>query len=297
MFLVGGSSRIPLVARLVHERTGVMPTTLDQPETVVARGALRAVSTGPAAYRWPAAAAADGRGRRQTPTRATLPPVTQGFPPAGRPPVPGQFPQRPTPAAPVSTIPAPATKAPGRGRRRMLVGVLAVVLVGAAAAGFLLYGNQGDATQQTTVATPPGEQLISQYDYKFNTPQGWSESASNAPDLEVQITPTAAPTGGDAIYVREYRLSYDSTKDRQRAVDELRPAVASAGYLNFKSSLTFANRTVAYYQQPGNDATADWYVLFQGRVQVSVGCQYPTVDEATVTKACEQVVGGLAIAG
>ncbi|GAA3433483.1 Hsp70 family protein [Kutzneria kofuensis] len=40
VFLVGGSSRIPLVARLVHERTGIMPTTLDQPETIVARGAL-----------------------------------------------------------------------------------------------------------------------------------------------------------------------------------------------------------------------------------------------------------------
>ncbi|WP_007024962.1 Hsp70 family protein, partial [Saccharomonospora iraqiensis] len=43
IFLVGGSSRIPLVARLIHEHTGVLPTTLDQPETVVARGALRAV--------------------------------------------------------------------------------------------------------------------------------------------------------------------------------------------------------------------------------------------------------------
>src|SRR5207248_9536290 len=47
VFLVGGSSRIPLVARLVHERTGILPTTLDQPETVVARGALRAVTPDP----------------------------------------------------------------------------------------------------------------------------------------------------------------------------------------------------------------------------------------------------------
>ncbi|XHU11656.1 Hsp70 family protein [Amycolatopsis sp. WGS_07] len=43
IFLVGGSSRIPMISRLVHERTGVVPTSLDQPETVVARGALRAV--------------------------------------------------------------------------------------------------------------------------------------------------------------------------------------------------------------------------------------------------------------
>ncbi|GAA1207423.1 type VII secretion-associated protein [Prauserella alba] len=47
IFLVGGSSRIPMMSRLVHERTGVVPTTLDQPETVVARGALRAVQVIP----------------------------------------------------------------------------------------------------------------------------------------------------------------------------------------------------------------------------------------------------------
>ncbi|MGH3863154.1 Hsp70 family protein, partial [Actinokineospora sp.] len=47
IFLVGGSSRIPLVARLVAERTGMVPVTLDQPETVVARGALRAVAVEP----------------------------------------------------------------------------------------------------------------------------------------------------------------------------------------------------------------------------------------------------------
>jgi molecular chaperone DnaK len=47
VFLVGGSSRIPLISRLIHERIGVLPTTLDQPETVVARGALRAVRTDP----------------------------------------------------------------------------------------------------------------------------------------------------------------------------------------------------------------------------------------------------------
>jgi type VII secretion-associated protein (TIGR03931 family) len=36
-----------MISRLVHERTGVVPTSLDQPETVVARGALRAVLVDP----------------------------------------------------------------------------------------------------------------------------------------------------------------------------------------------------------------------------------------------------------
>ncbi|CAA9262233.1 MAG: FIG00821990: molecular chaperone, partial [uncultured Corynebacteriales bacterium] len=47
VYLVGGSSRIPLVARLIQEGLGVTPTTLDQPETSVATGALY-LSTGAA---------------------------------------------------------------------------------------------------------------------------------------------------------------------------------------------------------------------------------------------------------
>lgn len=39
IYLVGGSSRIPLVAQLIAERLRVVPTSLDQPETAVAMGA------------------------------------------------------------------------------------------------------------------------------------------------------------------------------------------------------------------------------------------------------------------
>ncbi|MFI6243741.1 Hsp70 family protein [Micromonospora sp. NPDC050795] len=40
LFLVGGSSRIPLVARMLHAELGIAPTVLDQPELPVAEGAL-----------------------------------------------------------------------------------------------------------------------------------------------------------------------------------------------------------------------------------------------------------------
>ncbi len=40
IFLVGGSSRIPMAGNLVHSSLGVAPTALEQPETVVVEGAL-----------------------------------------------------------------------------------------------------------------------------------------------------------------------------------------------------------------------------------------------------------------
>jgi molecular chaperone DnaK (HSP70) len=40
VFLVGGSSRIPLAGTALHRAIAVAPTTLERPETVVAEGAL-----------------------------------------------------------------------------------------------------------------------------------------------------------------------------------------------------------------------------------------------------------------
>ena len=44
LFLVGGGSRMPLAATMLHRATGLAPTVVDQPETAVAQGALSAAS-------------------------------------------------------------------------------------------------------------------------------------------------------------------------------------------------------------------------------------------------------------
>ncbi|GLI02100.1 Hsp70 family protein [Phytohabitans aurantiacus] len=49
LFLVGGSSRVPLVARMLHAELGIAPTVLEQPELPVAEGALTELVTPPAA--------------------------------------------------------------------------------------------------------------------------------------------------------------------------------------------------------------------------------------------------------
>ncbi|MGI5241364.1 Hsp70 family protein [Dactylosporangium sp. CA-139066] len=86
IFLVGGSSRIPLAAHLIHTELGVAPTTLEQPETVVVEGALCI-----------GAAAAPVR-TSGTPRQVTAPPR-----PAPQPPRPVQ--PAPVSAAPMSGVP------------------------------------------------------------------------------------------------------------------------------------------------------------------------------------------------
>lgn len=97
LFLVGGSSRVPLAATVLHQVTGIAPTVLEQPELVVAEGALHATS--------------------QRSTQLLAPPA---FPPASTPgpdaaPNAAPIPPAPTPgpdAAP-NAAPIPPASTPG----------------------------------------------------------------------------------------------------------------------------------------------------------------------------------------
>jgi hypothetical protein len=69
IYLVGGSSRIPLVAELMRDRFGLEPTPLNDPKAVVALGALTAAATSAGAGAEPVTQAA------AQPSRATEPPA------------------------------------------------------------------------------------------------------------------------------------------------------------------------------------------------------------------------------
>jgi type VII secretion-associated protein (TIGR03931 family) len=299
IFLVGGSSRIPMISRLVHERTGVVPTTLDQPETVVARGALLAVRPERervAAGRPPAPRPiADQRTelvRNPNAPRPTFTSRPPARPPAGFPtPQPQHLPA--PPVSPPHGMSASAAPEPPRGRRKLpwLIGG-AVVVVAAVTAGLLLWFNQRDAGPQGKV--------VAQYHYQFSAPQDWTQTGGQSQFRETLIKPSDGVAENDAISVQEYELDYDATADPQRNADDLRQQAQQAGatYSGFDANATFADRKVIYYRQTGNLGPIDWYVLAQGRVQLNVACQYATQPaHDRVASACDQVVRSLRITG
>ncbi|WHT18883.1 type VII secretion-associated protein [Crossiella sp. CA-258035] len=271
VFLVGGSSRIPLVARLVHESTGIVPTTLDQPETVVARGALRAVAADP----------------HRT---AKLPPAP---PPPPRPPQPLYTPP-PVPPPP----PAKSAKAP------WLIGGAVVAAVAAVAVTVALTSDgtpqSSPSTTPTPTSQPPPAQQIAQYSYRFTLPEGWYQAGGDGPTRKVQLRPDGQTSGADVVAVEERALTYDSTTDRDRALRELRTEYEKAadnGYSGFNQSHQFAGKDVVYYRRTVGDATVDYYVVFQGKAQVTVGCQSSGGGRERVRASCEQVVGTLTVTG
>ncbi|MEV4314520.1 Hsp70 family protein [Actinocrispum sp. NPDC049592] len=146
IYLVGGSSRIPLVATLIAEQLRVVPTSLDQPETAVALGAHHVPREGISmrTQEVNSALAEDQPTATMTPVRAGAYrgapqsggfPAQQAFPPSGpqpiRQPLPANFPQ---------AKPAPAPAPEKKGNRKLLLTVGAFVVVAAVAVGafFLL---------------------------------------------------------------------------------------------------------------------------------------------------------------
>jgi molecular chaperone DnaK len=273
VFLVGGSSRIPLIARLVRERTGVLPTTLDAPETVVCRGALRAVFVDPL---------------RTGPTPRPAPSRIPVGPPRPAPPRPQAPPVYRQPGPPALATP-PGTIKRGRRGRYLTIGALALVAV--AVAAVLVFTHPWSSAS----TPPPAGKVIAEYDYRFTAPSGWAQSGGDDTQLKVQVAPGGSPNSPQSIYVAEFRLNFDSTANRSLAVDQMRQLVTDKGYRDFNSQLNYAGRTVVYYRELDSGSTVDWYVLFQGRVQVSVGCQYPNGAGAAIDAACRQVVGGMLI--
>ncbi|MFI9385352.1 type VII secretion-associated protein [Kutzneria sp. NPDC052558] len=283
VFLVGGSSRIPLVARLVHERTGVLATTLDQPETIVARGALRVV---------------------------TLDPHRTGAYPGVRPPSPMQQPlETPSPGYPAVPVggagPMPAGAADFRPTSDVTHPVAVSVPVAAKTRGkwlpWLVVGSAvlviaAGVTVFRLVTAGPDGRPVAQYDYRFTAPVGWSQVGGDASRREVQLKPDGS-TGQHLIDVQERALTYDATAQRDLAVSQVRSAVAAggSGYSGFSDSVRFGGKDVLYYNEQRDGASVDWYVVLQGKAQVSVGCQYPTGGKDAVLAACEQVVSTLAV--
>jgi hypothetical protein len=81
--LVGGASRVPLVAAMLHEALDLPPVVIEQPELVVAEGALHATAPGVVAPRHRGTAAPVSKGAGGLPSASA--PVSGGFPPTGAP--------------------------------------------------------------------------------------------------------------------------------------------------------------------------------------------------------------------
>ncbi|MFI5840390.1 Hsp70 family protein [Catenuloplanes sp. NPDC051500] len=183
LFLVGGSSRVPMVGRLLHSDLHIPPTVLEQPELPVAEGALAELL---AAAPQPV-----------SPAPVSGPPVSgppvsgspASGPPASGPPAYG-------PPVPMSGAPMPSP-APRSRRPLLLAGLAAaVVLIVLVTAGVVYFGPWGRAApvafskldEGTTFPAIADKPDSSAYYFYTSVAGDRAYAAAQRPDKSLEIT-------------------------------------------------------------------------------------------------------------
>jgi actin-like ATPase involved in cell morphogenesis len=157
IYLVGGSSRLPLVGTMIAEKLGVVPGSLDQPETAVALGAQHVARDGLSVRTQNVDGAMAATGTAPHRPQYAPPPGYQrpsNFPPSGP-----QRVQTPAPSNFPAYSPAPerAEPKPG-GKKKLLIGIAAaVVVVLAAGLTFVLTSSSSATTYTADQCRTPGQ--------------------------------------------------------------------------------------------------------------------------------------------
>ncbi|GAA4218673.1 Hsp70 family protein [Actinocatenispora rupis] len=191
IFLVGGSTRVPMVATMLHQATGRAPAVLEQPEIVVAEGGLHATA--------PAAPA-------QRPTSPPTGPPMSGAPMSGVPMSGAPVSAHPAAVAPYSAVPGPPTApgprtapvtapyAPPGPKRRMTPQIRKFLIAGVAAALLIVVGTVG-----VILLNQNGKRndTLALY-HKVGLPAGFSEQGDPTMKSNTWLTAKATSSSSDA---------------------------------------------------------------------------------------------------
>ncbi|HET6503365.1 MAG TPA: Hsp70 family protein [Amycolatopsis sp.] len=246
IYLVGGPSRMPLVASLLADKLGVMPTTQDQPETAVAFGlhneprveprvesgaqpaAPVRVPTGPAPVALPPVGTPPPVEARTVPVMSAMPPRQPVWQP---PPV-----LRPVPPAPAKTMKKP-----------LLLGAGALVVVAALVTTLILVTRgSGGTPDQAGGGTP-------QPDVSGTSQQGaggmTQQAATGGSNCDAPGSPDAQ---GLTACMRQLAGTLPQRASCQSGVGGMSAPSAGAGSMAScviqDSGSTLGSQTVVFYQ-------------------------------------------------
>jgi len=260
VLLVGGAARTPLLAELFDAAQLGPVTVAARPEAAAVLGALR------------------------LPPAALLPVVDSTN---------AAF--RRAPAATVGDGPEPPWHQLAPTRRRPVARVAPAVLAVAVAVAAV-----GTVARRPSASAAPdvGAAVVAQYGYALRLPEGWAHTGGLPERRRILLTPAHAPEGSDVVAVERTALGYDAAAEPGRAVGELRAvfdsAIATGAPLSgFEPAARFAQRPVVTYREQGAGGAVDWYVLFDGTEQLTVGCRHTAAGAAAVRQACAVVVGSV----
>ncbi|HEY3503599.1 MAG TPA: Hsp70 family protein [Actinocatenispora sp.] len=200
IFLVGGSTRVPMVATLLHQASGRAPAVLEQPEIVVAEGGLHATAPSAAPVTSAPMSGVPMSGAPMSGVPMSGVPVSAH--PASLAPysaVPASGPTRPGPAGPGATtglaasgpmapyqVPVPKKRMTPQIRKLLIGGVIAAVLIVVGTFGVTMLHQQSRRNSTLDLY------------HKVGLPAGFSEQSDPTMKSNTWLTAKATSNASDA---------------------------------------------------------------------------------------------------
>ncbi|WP_433491708.1 type VII secretion-associated protein [Nocardia grenadensis] len=182
--------------------------------------------------------------------------------------------------------------------------VLVVAVLVAAGIGIVRISG-GDsaavATAPSTIPAPDGGDTDTAADpgpvsfgaLRLTVPAGWRIKDPSAGSGRLELVPE---TGLRArITVTQQPVTPDVGYERIAADLEAQIARRPAGSVSaVRRDVVFAGRPgLAYSEHPEDGSTVDWHVIVEHSIQISIGCQYQTGGQDSITPICEDLANSL----
>lgn len=188
----------------------------------------------------------------------------------------------------------------------------AVVLVLALVIGLVLVrgGDGADtraaapaatSTSESVMSTPrpstsgPARQEVFGH-VRLTVPAGWHVADPSA-DIahRVDLVPDTGPRA--RVTIIQQSVGPDVGYDRIAAALEAQIAQRPAGSItDLRRDVVFAGRPgVSYIEHPEDGSLVDWHVIVEHSIQVSIGCQYRTGGQDSITRICVDLVTSLEV--
>ncbi|WP_328390970.1 type VII secretion-associated protein [Nocardia sp. NBC_00416] len=200
-----------------------------------------------------------------------------------------------------------AASRPPRSRTPLYIGAAAVLAVAVLIAGGIgiarLSGDDAEAVASapTTTAGPADAQLPEPGSgpstfgaLQLTVPEGWRvKDPSAATDRRLELVPDMGLRA--RITVTQQPVAPDVGYDRIAATLEAQIAGRPAGSVSpIRRDVVFAGRPgLAYSEHPDDGSTVDWHVIVEHSIQISIGCQYQTGGQDSISHICEDLANSL----
>ncbi|MGI5221353.1 type VII secretion-associated protein [Nocardia sp. CA-290969] len=207
---------------------------------------------------------------------------------------------------------AAATRPP-RSKTPLYIGAAAVLAVAVLVAGGVFVGMSAGGDSEAVASAPPttigsttpaeseepesGAGSVTIGPATLTIPEGWRISNPDTASTDRLVLEPNEGLKARITVIQEQLRVPGAGYDEVAADLAAKMATSPTGlYSPIRRDVVFGGRSgLAYTEHPDGGSTVDWHVIVEHSIQISIGCQYQTGGQDSITPICEDLASSLDI--